>query len=63
MSYIKTFEEELSHKIEVGENRDAIVRWVSGKILDSYKNGLAVGRKAKAKSVEPPSNIPVLPQA
>ena len=45
MSYIEQFEKELATKLTSGETGEAIVRWVSEKILESYKNGIAAGRK------------------
>lgn len=46
MTYIQEFETELAKKLEGGaENTDAIVRWVSEKVLESYKNGITAGQK------------------
>ena len=46
MSYIQQFEAELAAKLESGtENTEAIVRWVSEKVLESYKNGITAGQK------------------
>lgn len=46
MSYIETFEAELMQKIESGtESTAEIVRWVSEKVLESYRNGITAGQK------------------
>jgi len=46
MSYIETFEVELAAKLEGGtEDTASIVRWVSEKVLESYRNGITAGQK------------------
>jgi hypothetical protein len=46
MSYIETFEQELTEKLESGtEDTASIVRWVSEKVLESYRNGITAGQK------------------
>jgi len=45
MSYIKQFETELSAKLESAEETAAIVRWVSERVLESYRNGITAGQK------------------
>jgi len=46
MSYIETFEVELAAKLEGGTGDTAsIVRWVSEKVLESYRNGITAGQK------------------
>jgi hypothetical protein len=45
MSYIETFEAELMDKLQGSEDAAAIVKWVSEKVLESYKNGITAGRK------------------
>ena len=46
MSYIETFEQELAEKLESGtEDTAEIVRFVSGKVLESYRNGITAGQK------------------
>jgi hypothetical protein len=46
MSYIETFEAELMQKIDSGtESTAEIVRWVSEKVLESYRNGITAGQK------------------
>jgi hypothetical protein len=46
MSYIEQFEVELMKKLETGpESTAEIVRWVSEKVLESYRNGITAGQK------------------
>ena len=45
MSYIEEFEAELVKKLHSSEEPAAVVRWVSEKVLESYKNGIAAGQK------------------
>jgi hypothetical protein len=46
MTYIESFEQELMRQIESGTESSAeIVRWVSEKVLESYRNGIAAGQK------------------
>ena len=46
MSYIQQFEAELVAKLESGSEDTAnIVRWVSEKVLESYRNGITAGQK------------------
>lgn len=47
MSYIKEFETELLSKLESGEDTDDVVRWVSEKVLESYRNGITAGGKGE----------------
>jgi len=47
MSYIKDFEAEFAKKLQGSEDSAAIVKWVSAKILESYKNGLAARKSGK----------------
>ena len=45
MSYIETFEVELMQKLESStESTAEIVRWVSEKVLESYRNGINAGQ-------------------
>ena len=44
MSYIKEFEDELVGKLEGGEDTATIVRWISEKVLESYRNGITAGK-------------------
>ena len=43
MTYIKEFEVELARKLESTEETDAIVRWVSEKVLEIYRIGINAG--------------------
>ena len=45
MSYIEQFEQELIKKLQSSEDAAAIVRWVSEKVLESYRNGITAGQK------------------
>jgi hypothetical protein len=45
MLYIEQFEAELTKKLQGAEDTAAIVRWVSGKVFESYRNGVSVGQK------------------
>jgi uncharacterized membrane-anchored protein len=44
-SYIEQFEQELIAKLNGNEDEGAIVRWVSEKVLESYRNGITAGQK------------------
>jgi hypothetical protein len=45
MNYLEQFEAELSKRIESAEDTASIVRWVSEKVLESYRNGIKAGQK------------------
>ena len=45
MSYLSDFETELIKKLIGNETADSVVRWVSEKVLESYRNGITAGRK------------------
>lgn len=45
MTFKDTFELELAQRLASNEDVDAIVRWAGDKLLQSYKNGIEVGRK------------------
>jgi uncharacterized membrane-anchored protein len=45
MSYIDEFEQQLVKKLQSSEDPAAIVRWVSEKVLESYRNGITAGQK------------------
>ena len=47
MSYIKDFEAELLKKLTSTEDDASIVRWVSERILESYRNGITAGQKGE----------------
>jgi hypothetical protein len=42
---IQEFEAEFQKKLEGSEDTAAIVRWVSAKVLESYRNGITAGQK------------------
>ena len=48
MNYMTQFQNELANKLSLQEHPRTIVEWVCGKMLESYKNGLAAGRKRAA---------------
>ncbi len=45
MSYIESFEQELIAKLNGNEDEASVVRWVSEKVLESYRNGITAGQK------------------
>ena len=45
MSYIEEFETELIAKLNGKEDEASVVRWVSEKVLESYRNGITAGQK------------------
>ena len=45
MSFIKQFEAELVKQLQSSKDSSAIVKWVSEKVLESYKNGITAGQK------------------
>ena len=45
MSYIEQFEAELVKKLDGSEDTATIVRWISEKVLESYRNGITAGQK------------------
>jgi hypothetical protein len=45
MSYIEQFEAELLKKLNSSETGESVIRWVSEKILESYRNGITAGQK------------------
>jgi hypothetical protein len=47
MTFIKEFETELGRKLLNELNGDAIVRWASGKVLESYHNGIKAGESGE----------------
>ena len=44
MTYIPEFDAELARRIDSGEDSEAIARWVSETILESYRNGITAGQ-------------------
>ncbi len=45
MSYIEQFEVEFAEKLDSGADTASIERWVSEKVLESYRNGITAGQK------------------
>ena len=61
MSYIEQFEQELVKKLQSSEDSSAIVKWISEKVLESYKNGIAAGQKGATVIRKGQSRRPTLP--
>ena len=47
MSYINDFEQELMAKLNSQEDGQSVIRWVSEKVLESYRNGIKAGREGQ----------------
>jgi uncharacterized membrane-anchored protein len=47
MSYIQEFEAELAKRLLSSEKTETIVRWISEKVLESYRNGITAGQKGE----------------
>ena len=62
MSYIEQFEQELVAKLNGKEDTASIVRWVSQKVLESYKNGITAGQKGATVKRQGKNSQPVPPQ-
>ena len=45
MTYIEQFEREFAKKLESTKDDAALIRWVSEKVLESYRNGITAGQK------------------
>ena len=45
MSYIEDFEKEFGRKLLEEANTETLTRWVSEKLLESYRNGITAGQK------------------
>lgn len=45
MTYIAQFEAELVKKLNSNEDEASVVRWVSERVLESYRNGITAGQK------------------
>lgn len=45
MTYIQEFEAELAKRLNGPEDEATIIRWVSEKVLESYRNGITAGQK------------------
>jgi hypothetical protein len=44
MTYIQQFETELIAKLNGKDDEATLIRWVSEKILESYRNGIKAGQ-------------------
>lgn len=62
MAYIEQFEQELVAKLNGKEDTASIVRWVSEKVLESYKNGITAGQKGATVKRQSKSSQSVPPQ-
>jgi hypothetical protein len=47
MTYIQQFEAELLQKLNGSEDTATIAKWISEKVLESYRNGINAGQKGK----------------
>lgn len=45
MSYIDTFEKELVAKLDGKEDTATVVRWITERVIESYRNGITAGQK------------------
>ena len=45
MTYIQEFEAELTHKLNSDADTGTLVKWISEKVLESYRNGIKAGQK------------------
>ena len=45
MSYMQELEAELISKLSGAEDTQALVRWITEKVLESYRNGIKAGQK------------------
>ena len=61
MTYIEQFEVEFRKKLLSSETEEAIIRWTSEKVLQSYRNGITAGQKGavvKRKGMSRRKGIP-----
>ncbi len=63
MTYLEQFEAELTKKLDGSEDTATIVRWVSEKVLESYRNGITAGQKGATVIRQGQSRRPFRPQA
>jgi hypothetical protein len=42
---MEQLEAELHDKLNYGNDEEAIIRWISEKVLESYRNGIKAGQK------------------
>lgn len=47
MTYLEKFEAEFIKKVDGDQSLESIAKWVAGKLLESYKNGITVGQKGE----------------
>jgi hypothetical protein len=67
MSFIEEFETELLKQLKANDSEADIVRWVSEKVLESYRNGIKAGQKGtqvirdgkSRRRGTAPNNLPV----
>ncbi len=45
MTFIEQFEQEFARKLEACVADEELIRWVSEKVLESYRNGITAGQK------------------
>jgi len=45
MSYMQEFEAELKAKLQASPDDASLIKWVSEKVPESYKNGIRAGQK------------------
>lgn len=45
MTYIQEFEAELRQKYDEAKDEDVLFKWISEKMLESYRNGIKAGQK------------------
>ena len=62
MSYISDFDKELLRMLDGGLRHDLVVRWVSEKILESYRNGITAGQNGAQVIRQGKSRRPLPPQ-
>ena len=47
VGYIERFEDELGRMLKGPATAEAIVKWASDRVFESYRNGVDVGKNAK----------------
>jgi uncharacterized membrane-anchored protein len=45
MTYIEQFEAELRKKYDEAQDEEVLFKWISEKVLESYRNGITAGQK------------------
>jgi hypothetical protein len=45
MTFIQQFEAELRKKYDEAQDEEVLFRWISEKVLESYRNGITAGQK------------------